>query len=141
MNQNKPIDVLSSIEKIRIADNVFGKKSKEKLQAIVNEEYIRELLEEHIPKEVMEEIKGSYLEDISKYNKESIQTEIIDNIISAILKEAVTKAIRLNIEQLTDELIESVINYQLVWLAISEAKYKMTRVARFSRHEKGFTES
>lgn len=141
MNQNKPIDVLSSIEKIRIADNVFGKKSKKKLQAIVDEEYIRELLEEHIPKEVMEEIKGSYLEDTSKYNKESIQTEIIDNIISAILKEAVTKAIRLNIEQLTDELIESVITYQLVWSAISEAKYKMTRVERFSRHEKRFTKS
>lgn len=120
MNQNKSIDVLYNIKRIRIADNVFGKKSREKLQAIVDEEYMQNLLLEDI----------SYSEN----NKEAIQIEIMDNVISSILKEAVTKAVKLNVEQLTDELIESVITYQTVLSAISEAKCKMARIAKFAMY-------
>ncbi len=134
MNQKtQQIDVLSSIERINIANNVFGDKSRKKLQIILDQKDIQRLFE-IIPNQLMNEIKEKELDKFfTKYSEEYIAQKIMDNIIANILHEAVSEAIKINIYQLTDELIESVIDTQIVWVAIGKIQSEVERLIKLSK--------
>ncbi len=134
MNQKtQQIDVLSSIKRINIANNVFGDKSRKKLQIILDQKDIRRLFE-IIPNQLMNEIKEKELEEFfTKYSEEYIAQKIMDNIIANILHEAVSEAIKINIYQLTDELVESVIDTQIVWLTIGSTQKEVERLIKLSK--------
>lgn len=120
--------VLASIKRIRIADNIFGYKSRTKLQDIINQEDIWWYFEE-IPKSLHKLQKG----EKTSYSPKEIQDLIMDEIILSILKEAITQAVKAGIGQLTDELVAEAIDRRVVWSAIVQKESSMKRMVASGR--------
>lgn len=126
------IDVLASIKRISIADNVFGERSRKKLQDIINQKDIWCFFEK-IPKELNNLIENSSLRDKVNYTNEYIQEIIMDDIILSILKEAITQAVKSGIGQLTDELIADAIDRRIVWGTIVQTETRLKKTTNNGR--------